>query len=165
MKIRRILASSITGLLLLFTPLAVACDLSCAFSSMESDCHSGRAAVSQGSDSSGMNMAGMEMAGMDMSMMAVEMGQAGDSAIASAQAAHPAIGDMGPCEKQVCDSRATISTYGSKSGFGNLHFRVLVAIPGARLANARPALFRIARDETTQPNGADGISLHLNLRI
>ena len=43
MMIRRIFAGSIVALLLSVSSLAAACDLSCAFASMNSDCHSQQA--------------------------------------------------------------------------------------------------------------------------
>ncbi len=162
MKMQQIFAGSIVGLLLAVSPLAVACELSCAFSSMGSDCHSAQK-DSQSLASAGMNMDGMNMARTDMPETPGEMGQPSYSAISRAHAAHPSIGDMGPCEKQACDSRSAISEKSSR--LGDWNFQLLFAAAGAPRADAAPALFCVARDEITRQFSVDGSSLHLNLRI
>lgn len=161
MTIRRIFASSIAAVLLLVTPLAVACDLSCAFSFMESDCHATqtRSGVTA---SAGMSMDGMEMSGMDMPETPSQMAQSPDSVVSPGHAAHPSIGDMGPCEKQACDSSA-VATKSSRSG--DSHFQVLLVATRTHGAEVAPVLFRSARDEVTTRFSYSGPSLRLNLRI
>jgi hypothetical protein len=161
MMIRRIFAGSIIGLLVFVTPLAVACDLSCAFSFMESDCHAAQTG-SLAMASTGMNMDGMSMPGMDMREVPGEMGQSSDSSVSPGHAAHPFIGDMGPCEKQACDTSA-VAAKGWRSG--DSHFQVLLVASGTHRAEAAPALFRVARDEVTNRFGYYESSLRLNLRI
>lgn len=159
MTIRRIFASSIAALLLLVTPLAVACDLSCAFSFTDSDCH----AAQVNSASSGTNVNGMSMPGMDMPEAPAQMGQPADSSFAGAHAAHASIGDMGPCERQACASRSAVSVRNSRSG--DSRFQVLLATTGTHGAEAAPALFRVARDEITSRTSGHRSALRLNLRI
>jgi hypothetical protein len=164
MVIRRIFASSIVALLLLVTPLAVACDLACAFSSLVSDCHTAQAAV-QTPASGEMNMDGMNMSGMDMSKTPGEMDRPADAAASRTHEVHPSIGDMGPCEKQACAGSPATSTNVKKSDLGNLHVPVALVAAERHPADAASALFRIPRDEITQQSGAGGSHLHLNLRI
>jgi hypothetical protein len=161
MMIRRIFASSIVALLLLITPLAVACDLSCAFSFMKADCHAAQT-DSLASASARMNMDGMDMAAMDMPEVPGELSPSSDSAVSLGHAAHPSIGDMGQCEKQTCDSSAvTAESWRSDDS----HFRVLLIATGTHRAEAAPVLFRSARDETTNGLRDDGNFLRINLRI
>jgi hypothetical protein len=162
MMIRRTLASSIVGLLLAVSPLAAACELSCAFSSMKSDCHSAQS-DSQVLSSAGMKTDGMSMAGMDMPEAPGEMGQPADSAISRAHAAHPSMGDMGPCEKQACDGGSAVTAKSSR--FGDSHFQIVFVATRTPRADVTPILFRIARDEITPQFSAAGSPLHLNLRI
>jgi len=74
MMIKRVFVGSIVALLLSVSSLAAACDVSCAFASMNSDCHSDRA-ESQDSTPGGMKMDGMAMDGMTMPEMASGKGQ------------------------------------------------------------------------------------------
>jgi hypothetical protein len=164
MVIRRIFASSIVVLLLLVTPLAVACDLSCAFSSLVSDCHAAQTAV-QTPASGEMNMDGMDMAGMDMPKTPGEMGRPAGPVVSRTHEVHPSIGDMGPCEKQACDGSSAVSANAKKSSFRDLHVPVVLVAAETHPADAAPALFRIARDEITQQSSAGAGPLHLNLRV
>jgi len=162
--IRRIFASSIVALLLLVTPLAVACDLACAFSSLVSDCHAAQTAV-QTPASGEMDMDRMNMAGMDMPRTPGEMRRPADSAVSRTHEVHPSIGDMGPCEKQACAGSPVTSANVKKSGLGNLQVPVALVAAETHPADAASALFRIPRDEITQQSGTGGSHLHLNLRI
>ena len=69
MMIRRIFTGSIVVLLLSASSFAAACDVSCAFAAMNSDCHSEQT-KSQDMAPGGMKMDGMAMAGMTMPGMA-----------------------------------------------------------------------------------------------
>src|ERR1700733_7624074 len=102
MKMKRILAGSIVALLASVSTLAAACDLSCAFGSMNSDCHSSQV-QNLDSDSGGMKMDGMAIAGMTMPEMPGVAGQQISSTTERARTGHPSIGDMGPCERHSCD--------------------------------------------------------------
>jgi hypothetical protein len=160
MWIRRIFAGSIVALLLSVSTLAAACDLSCAFHSMNSDCHLEQ---TQTSASDGMKMDGMAMAGMTMPETAGGAEQQAVSVISRANMAHPSIGEMGPCERQTCDSGSAVSAKSSRFIDSQLHSMVAVA------ETPRPdfalALFRDARDAIALHRMHDGIPLHLNLRV
>src|SRR5579864_3745334 len=108
MRIRRIFAGSIVALLLSVSPLAAACDISCAFPSISADCHSQRT-ESQASASGGMKMDGMAMAEMPMPEMANGQGQQPEPAATGPNASHALIGEMGPCERQSCDNGFSVS--------------------------------------------------------
>lgn len=163
MMIRRVFATSIVALLLAISPLAVACDLSCAFSSMKSDCHSAQT-DSRDLASVGTSMDGMNMAGMDMPETRSELNESEDSAVSPAHVAHPSIGDMGPCEKQACDGGSAV--FAKSFRLGDLHSQLHFVAARTRHAKAELALFRAARDEITAPQlSAGGSLLSLNLRI
>lgn len=159
MWIRRIFAGSIVAVLLLVPSLAAACDLSCAFPSINSDCHLEQAGTSA---SDGMNMNSTAMAGMTMPEMAGDDQQAA-STISRAKMAHPSIGEMGPCEKQSCDSGSAIAAITSRSIDSHFHFVVAVAESSGH--NRVPAVFHDARDSIAVNSLFDGIHLHLSLRI
>jgi len=160
MWIKRIFAGSIVALLLSVSSLAAACDLSCAFHSMISDCHSEQA---QTSASDGMKMDGMAMAGMTMPEMTGGDEQQAVSAISRANMAHPSIGEMGPCEKQSCDSGSAISATTSRSIDLRLH--PVIAVGETPRPDGALALFRDARDAIALHRLHYGIPLHLNLRV
>src|ERR1700730_15675597 len=101
MMIKRIFAGSIVALLLSMTSLAAACDVSCAFASVSSDCHS-QQTESQVSPPGGMTMDGMARDGMAMPEMAGGENQQSVAAVQGLNATHPVIGEMGPYEKQAC---------------------------------------------------------------
>src|SRR5271169_1386433 len=107
MMIRRIFAGSIAALLLSVTSLAAACDVSCAFASMRSDCHA-KQTESQDSAPGAKTMDGMAMAGMTMPEMANGEDQHAAPAISQSKASHPSVGEMGPCERQACDNGSAI---------------------------------------------------------
>lgn len=162
MLIRRIFAGSIVALLLCVASLTAACDLSCAFASMNSDCHSAQTS-SQDSAVGGVKMDGMAMAGMTMPGMAGGEGQQADSAAAPANLGHPSIGEMGTCEKQNCDSGSAVSAKTTRSidTFSRSH----LAVTEARLAVDALTIFHGARDDIASFHIRDGSPLHLSLRI
>src|ERR1700676_5285457 len=122
MTMRRIFASSIVALMLSVSPLAAACDLSCAFASLNSDCHSEQTEP-QGPSSGDMKMDGMATDGMTMP----EMAHSGDQqAISRTRTSHPTIGEMGPCERQSCDPDSAVSAKASRSA--DLHFHSMLAV-------------------------------------
>jgi hypothetical protein len=160
--IRRIFAGSIVALLLSVASLAAACDLACAFASMNSDCHSAQT-QSQDSALGGMNMGTMDMAGMKMQGMAGSDGQQAVSAVAPANVAHPSIGEMGPCERQNCDNgfAASARTTRSVDTFSHSIF----AVTEAQLADDALTMFHDARDDIASVRIRDRSPLHLSLRI
>ena len=162
MLVRRIFAGSIVALLLSVASLAAACDLSCAFASMSTDCHSAQTS-SQDSAVGGVKMDGMAMAGMTMPGMAGGEGQQAVSAAAPANVAHPSIGEMGPCEKQNCDNGSAVSAKTTRSIDTLSHSHL--AVTEARLAVDALTIFHDARDDIASFHVRDGSPLHLSLRI
>jgi hypothetical protein len=162
MMIRRMFAGSIVALLLSVSPLAAACDLSCALGSMNSNCHSEQA-KSQDSMPDGMKMDGMAMTGMKMPEIPAAQDQGTFSAIARAKANHPSIGAMGSCERRSCDGGSAVSTKTPRSVDSHIH-SVLAAKEIRRPGHAR-TLFRGARDGIAMFHLRDGIPLQLSLRI
>src|SRR5882672_8399980 len=115
MMIRRIFVGSIAMMLLLASSLAAACDLSCGFVSMKSDCHA-QQPEPQDSLSGGMNMNGMSMNGMRMAGMTMPEMSGGDSvnqqmvsASSRTMPFHAAVVDMGTCERQSCDQAPVLA--------------------------------------------------------
>jgi hypothetical protein len=148
MKVKRTIAGSIAALLLAVTSMAAACDLSCAFAMASSDCHASESTTASAGSADA--MAGMDMSGMDMSGMA--MPGVSDSAtspsiseMSPAKAAHPSIGDMGPCERQSCDKGSFVFAKAGRSGTG----RINSILPAAKNASdvAAPRIFYGARDD------------------
>ena len=162
MPIRRIFAGSIVALLLSVSPLAVACDLSCAFGSMKSDCHSERAELND-SASGSMKMVGMAMGGMTMPGKAGTVDQQEDSAAARANVGHPSVGEMGPCEKQACDNGAALTAKTTRPI--DSHSLSRQAVPEIPCADNGPAIFHGARDDFAAVRNRAGNPLHLSLRI
>jgi hypothetical protein len=162
MIVRRIFAGSIVALLLSVSSLAAACDLSCAFASMSSDCHSEQAAA-QDSAPGGMAMNGMSMAGMTMPGMAGGGGQPANSVAARANTSHPSIGEMGPCEKQNCDNGSAVSAKTTRSV--DSHSHSLLAVAGTPRADGALPFFHDARDDIAHYRTLDASPLHLSLRI
>jgi hypothetical protein len=162
MGFKRICAGSIVTLLLSVSPLAAACDLSCAFATMNSDCHI-QEVETQDSATSDMKMDGMAMGGMTMPEMAQSESQQAVSTISRAISNHPSIGEMGPCEKQSCDSDSAISAKASRP-FAPQYDLVLATfeIP---LADGAPPIFHGARDDIAAHHFRDEDPLHLSLRI
>jgi hypothetical protein len=162
MIIRRTLAGSVVALLLSVSPLGAACDVSCAFASMNSDCHS-RQTEAQDSAAGAMKMEGMSMDGMTMPELAQSEPQPGVPAISQAKAIHPTIGEMGPCERQACDDGSAVSA--KTSGPADSHFYFILAINETPRVDSAPPNFRDARDDVTQHRQQDGIPLQISLRI
>jgi hypothetical protein len=162
MMMRRIFAGSIVALLLSVPSLAAACDLSCAFASMKSDCHV-QPAEPQDSSASKMDMNGMSMAGMAMPDMANGEDQPSASAAQGSQASHPLLGELGPCERQTCDNSSAVSAKTSRS-VGS-HFHSILAFTEASCAIGAPPHFHIARDDAASDRLQNRSSLQLSLRI
>jgi len=162
MKIRRIFAGTIVALLLSVSSLAAACDLSCAFASMNSDCHAQRAET-QDAESGGMQMDGMAMDGMTMSGMAHNPEQKSASAISAVMPNHPSIGEMGPCEKQSCDGDTAVSAKASHS-LPTQHNLILTIVENPRVVSVAPFI-RDARDDIARRAFQDGCPLRISLRI
>ena len=162
MIIRRTFAGSIVALLLSVSPLAAACDLSCAFAAMKSDCHS-QQTESLDLASGGMKTDGMAMAGMTMPGMAQSEGQPAVSAISRTEAIHPSIGEMGPCERQACDSNSAVSAQVSQSV--DSHFHSIQAVTESSRADNALSLFHGARDGLELDHPSIASPLHVNLRI
>src|SRR6266851_3680261 len=162
MMIRRIFVGSIVALLLSVSSLAAACDVSCAFASMNSDCHSDRA-ESQDSTPGGMKMDGMAMDGMTMPEMASGKGQQTNFAAPRTNIAHPSIGEMGPCEKQACDDNSAVSAKTSNSIDSHFH-SILVVTETPRVDGALRS-FHDARDDISMYQVRDRSPLPLSLRI
>jgi hypothetical protein len=162
MILRRIFAGSIGALLLSVTSLAAACDVSCAFASMNSDCHS-QQAETRDSAAGGMKMDGMAMSGMNIPGMANGEDQQAVPAISRMKASHPSIGEMGPCERQSCDNGSAV--FAKTTRFGDSHFHSILAIAETPRGDGALTLIRGARDEIATYQVRDGIPLHLRLRI
>jgi hypothetical protein len=162
MMVRRIFAGSIVALLLSVPSLAAACDLSCAFASMKSDCHV-QPAEPQDSSPSKMGMNGMSMAGMAMPDMANAEDQPSVSAAPGSQASHALLGEMEPCERQSCDSSSAVSAKSSRSV--DSHFHSILAFTEASRASGAPPHFHDARDDVASYRLHDRSPLQLSLRI
>jgi hypothetical protein len=162
MMIRRMFAGSIAALLLSVSSFAAACDVSCSFASMSSDCHSEQT-KSRDMAPGGMQMDGSSMAGMNMPGMGDGEDQPAVPGISRLKASHPSIGKMGPCEKQPCDNGAAI--FAKTTRFGDSHFHSILAIAETPRADGALTLLRGARDEIATCRVHDGSSLHLRLRI
>jgi hypothetical protein len=162
MRIKRIFAGSIVALLLSVTSLAAACDVSCAFASMNSDCHS-QQMESQGSAPGGTTMDGMAMDGMKMPEMAGGEDQQSVSPERGPKAGHPLIGEMGPCEKQACSDGSAVSAKTPRFVDSHVH-SILVICEISHADIARP-FFHDTRDDAAPFRALDGSPLHLSLRI
>jgi hypothetical protein len=160
--IRRIFASAIVVLLMSVSSLAAACDLSCAFASMNSDCHTEQT-ESQDSAPNGMKMDGMAMAGMTMPEMASGLDPQAVSTISRTRANHLSIGEMGPCEKQACDNGSAISANTARSG--NSQFHSILAATETPRDDGALSLFHDARDDVATHHVLDGSPLQPSLRI
>jgi hypothetical protein len=162
MMIRRIIAGSIVALLLSVSSLAAACDLSCAFPSMSADCHSGQTEP-QNSSPGGMKMDGMSMAGMTMPEIGSDASQRTVSAISPTNASHPTIGEMGPCERQSCDSDTPVSARMTRSI--DAQFHSILANTETLRAICAPTLVHDARDDIAHYRPSGRSPLHLSLRV
>ena len=155
--IKRIFAGSIVALLLSMTSLAAACDVSCAFASMSSDCHS------QQTESQDSPPGGMTMDGMAMPEMAGGEDQQSVAAVQGSTASHPVIGEMGPCEKQACYDGFAVSAKTARFVDSQLHS--IPAISESPRADIAPPFFHDARDDVASYRALDGSPLRLSLRI
>ena len=162
MMTRRIFAGTIVALLLSVSSLAAACDLSCAFPSMGADCHSEQTEP-QGSSSGVMKLDGMAMAGMTMPETGSNANHQAVSAISRANASHPSIGEMGPCEKQSCDSDTPVSARMTRSIDSQFHS--ILANTETPRANCAPTLFHDARDDIAHYLPSGKSPLRLSLRV
>lgn len=160
--IGRIFAGSMGALLLSVTSLAAACDVSCAFASMSSDCHA-KQTESQDMAPGGMTMGGMAMAGMTMQEMTNSEGQPAVPAISRLKVGHPSIGEMGPCERQSCDNGSAIFAKTTRSG--DSHFHSILAFAETPRADGVLTLVRDARDNLETYRLRDANPLPLSLRI
>jgi hypothetical protein len=155
--IKRIFAGSIVALLLSVASLAAACDLSCAFASMNSDCHSEK------TESQNSAAGGMDMAGMAMPDVAGGEGQQAVSAGAPGSVAHPSISEMGPCQKQACDNGFAVSAKTTRSVDSHSHSPL--AVTETSRADEVPTRFHEARDGIATFHILDGSPPHLDLRL
>jgi hypothetical protein len=109
MIFRRIFASTAVALLLSASTLAAACDLSCAFPSRISDCHSEQNEA-RNSPPGGMKMDGLTMPDMpDTSSMHQQSVFEPERTASN----HARIGEMGPCEKQSCGDALVLAVKAS----------------------------------------------------
>lgn len=162
MTTRRLFAGSIVALLLSVSSLAAACDLSCTFASLNSDCHSLQDEP-QDSASGGMKMDGMAMPGMTMPEMSSGEDQHRLSAATHGNIGHPSIGEMGPCQRRACDNSSAVSTRTNRSV--DSYFHSLLAVAESPRANHAPPLFHDAPDDVAFSCPIDGTPLQLTLRI
>jgi hypothetical protein len=162
MMVRRIFAGSIVALLLSVCTLDAACDVSCAFASMNSDCHA-RQAETQDSASGAMKMDGTAMAGMTMPEMPNGKDQQSVSAVPGSKDGHPSIGEMGPCERQSCDNNSAVSAKTSRSV--DSHFHSVLAVAETPHAIGAPPHFHDARNDVASSRPHNRSSLQLSLRI
>jgi hypothetical protein len=145
MMMRRIFAGSIIVLLLSVSALAAACDLSCAFAQLQSDCDSTQAIT----QTKGQEFGTTDVTMPDMTMPGMDDAGSGNQPLASApaepKAAHEVIGEMGPCERQACAQSPAIATQANHlaahvdadrtiAGFSNLEY------PQASFHDARDAI-------------------------
>jgi hypothetical protein len=155
-------AGSIVALLLSVSSLSAACDVSCAFASMNSNCHS-QQTESQDSAAVGMKMDGMSMAGTTMPEMASGENQQMHFAAARVNIGHPSIGEMGPCEKQACDDSSAVSA--KTSNFIDSRFHTIFAVTETARADGALTLIRDVLNDIAKYHDRDGSPLHLSLRI
>lgn len=157
---KRAVAGSIVALLVAVTSMAASCDLSCAFGFADSDCHAS-ALPAPDSGTSAMNMSGMDMAGM--AMPGTTDGSNPSPGVSREMAAHPAIGDMGPCERQSCERSSFVATKTVRAGGA----RVALVLPVAHDASACAVsqILHGARDDVAHSAMPQAVSLTLVLRI
>ena len=158
-QIKRIFAGSLTALLLCVSSWAAACDLSCGFAQLQSDCHSSQMAAKE-SGAPEIAMAGMampEMAGAD------SMSQQMFSSTSQTMPAHAALVDMGACERQSCDQAQALAAKGNHSASAQLE--MIWAVAGFRRIHSAQIAFHDARDDLAPLSPAIHDSLSVNLRI
>jgi hypothetical protein len=158
MAIRRIFAGTLAALLLCVPAIATACDLSCGFSQLASDCHSAQI-TGHDSASPDVAMGGMSMPNMD------DDRSPDRQEVSSAQQAMPIHGvlvDMGECTRHSCDQAQWIVSNTNQCA---PRFRVISRTPEFPSMESLRIAFHDARDDiATLSSPADG-ALHTNLRI
>jgi hypothetical protein len=110
-----------------------------------------------------MKMDGMDMAGMIMPDVGGGQDQLAISAISETMAHHTSIGEMGPCEKQACESSSAVSS--KTNGSGDSNFHLIPAITEAHIAIDAQSVFHGARDDIDSIHPRNRNSLQLNLRV
>jgi hypothetical protein len=162
MRIKRIFAGSIVALLLSVSPLAAACDLSCAFARADSDCHRQKLETEDPA-SGGMKMDGMTMVGMSMPDTDATADPLASFTSSRENANHPSIGEMGPCERQNCDSGSAVFARSSRSVASGRH--LFLAVTGKFRVREMQIPFHDARDDVATYPMRGGNLLPLTLRI
>ena len=162
MMFRRIFAGWIVALLLPASGLAAACDVSCAFAVLNSDCNS-KPAVAKAAMPGGMKMDGMAMAGMNMPDSAGGEDQQSTSELVESKASHPQIGEMGPCERKSCWSDSAISAGPACSN--NWQLLRVFASAGTSPTDIFLSPFHDARDALLTPPAFAATHLRSTLRI
>ena len=156
---KRILATCAVVLLLSASSLAIACDLSCGFAQLQSDCHASRTSAEE-SMPAGMAMDGMSMPGMNDS-------NSGNQGIAFRQprseSQHALIGDIGPCEREICDQSPTVAAKGNHNGAAR--FDTILEAPGLSHLDRYEAIFHDARDHLELFSPLVQTPLNISLRI
>ena len=162
MTTRRICAGVIAVLMFSVSSMAAACDLSCTFARSQSDCHAQGANHPSSADAS-LRMDGMAMDGMAMPEMAGGEGQIAVSARAERMPGHPSITEMGPCERQSCDTASAVSARSVRTAAVDFH--LILALVEAPLAARASPVFHDARDDLATTLPRDGSPLLVSLRI
>jgi hypothetical protein len=153
-KIKRIFAGSLTALLLCVSSLAAACDLSCGFAQLESDCHSPRIAVKESMPA---EMAMPEMAGASSTNQQMFLHSS------QAIPAHAALVDVGACERQSCDQAQALAAKGNHSTAAPLD--TIRAVGGFSRIHSAQTAFHDARDDLAPLGPASHSPLSVSLRI
>lgn len=164
MMMRRIFAGSIVALLLAVSSFAAACDLSCAFAPMKSDCHA-QQTESQNSAFDSVKMDGMAMDGMTMPDMS-----GGDSlsqqigfAPSRTMPIHATVVDMGTCERQSC-SQAPVVTVKANHPAAARYFAVCAPAGSPQIARLQ-TVSHDARDDSARCGQDVHRSLSVSLRV
>jgi hypothetical protein len=146
-------------LLLCVSSLAAACDLSCEFAQLQSDCHSPQMALQESAPDE------MTMAGMTVP----EMASAGStnqqmvSATSQAMPAHAAPADMGSCERQSCDQAQALASKATRPTAA--HVDTIWAVTGFSHFDSPQNAFHDARDGTAPVSPVIHSPLRISLRI
>jgi hypothetical protein len=162
MNIKRAVAGSVVMLLLAVTSMAAACDLSCTFAFANSACH-GSGEPAQDSMASAMDMGGMDIAQMSMPGLEQEQASPSASEVSQTKAAHPSIGDMGPCERQSCDGSSFVATSAGRSNAARVSLLPAIAQNLSSVVAAQ--ILHGARDDISRPAPYPASPLTLILRI
>jgi hypothetical protein len=143
MNVKRIIICALVALIFSAASVNVACDVSCSFAPLTSDCHSAKM-ENQSSNSSEMNMEGMDMPGMTMPQMGASESDQKVTANSRAMAAHSSIGVMGICEKQSCGGDTPALNIASRDFDSQFH--IALTITGLPLVSKSSASSHDARD-------------------